>query len=213
MRWQSICFFTLVCGLSCFTAESSAKTGKTDTASFVLVKEDNGISLYERWYSVRPDLFAREIKATFIVNAGSEAALALLKDESKGRDWNRNIEEYKVLPGNSNFWFSYIQYDLPWPVSNQDCVLKYNHQYSADGMKVSFHNSNHPEFPVQKRIQRIPEISGKWIFRESAEGLVVEYYITTTPSDTLPTWLTDPIIRNNLIQNFTDFRNILEKNT
>lgn len=209
-----MCFISLtVCGLSCFTAEGIAKTGTPDTASFILVKENNGISLYERWYSVRPNLLAREIKATFIVNAGTEAALALLKDESKGRDWNRNIEEYKVLPGNKNFWFSYVQYDLPWPVSNQDCVLKYNPYYSADGMKVFFHNSSHPEFPVQKRIQRIPEIRGKWIFRESAEGLVVEYYITTTPSDTLPTWLTDPIIRNNLIQNLTDFRNILEKST
>lgn len=215
MRWQSTyVFLTLTVGaLFCFTAENVAKTSKTDSARFVLVKEDDGIALYERWYAVRDGLQAREVKATFTVNAGSEAALALLKDESKGRDWNRNIEEYKVLPGDNNYWFSYIQYDLPWPVSNQDCVLKYNHYYSANGIEVIFHNIHHPEFPVKKRIQRIPEISGKWIFRESEQGLVVEYYITTTPSDTLPTWLTDPIIRNNLIQNLLDFKNILEKNT
>lgn len=214
MRLQSIWILILaVCAFFGVSAETGAKRCEADTASFVLVKEDNGISLYERWYAVRPNLYAREIKATFTVNAESEAALALIKDESKGRDWNRNTEEYRVLTGADDVWFSYIQYDLPWPVSNQDCVLKYNRYYSGNGMQIFFHNTHHPEFPIQKRIQRIPEISGKWIFRETSEGMTVEYYITTTPSDTLPTWLTDPIIRNNLIQNLLDFKNILEKNS
>lgn len=214
MRLQSTWTLMLaVCALLGAAAETVANNGETDTASFVLVKEDNGISLYERWYAVRPDLYAREVKATFTVNAGSEAALALIKDESKGRDWNRNTEEYRVLAGEDDIWFGYIQYDLPWPVSNQDCVLKFNRYYSRNGMQILFHNAHHPSFPVQKRIQRIPEISGKWIFRESSEGMTVEYYITTTPSDTLPTWLTDPIIRNNLIHNLLAFKNILEKNS
>lgn len=211
MRLQSNWIF--IFAVFALLGASAETVAETDTASFVLVKENNGVSLYERWYTVRPGLHAREIKATLTVNAGSEAALALIKDESKGRDWNRSTEQYRVLPGADDAWFSYIQYDLPWPVSNQDCVLKYNRYYSGNGMQIFFHNAHHPAFPIQKRIQRIPEISGKWIFRETSQGIAIEYYITTTPSDTLPTWITDPIIRNSLIQNLLKFKAILEKNS
>lgn len=201
----------VICGFFCICGDILANNPLKDTASFVLVKQNNGITLYERWYAINPHQQAREVKATFTVNAGSEAAVALIKDESRGRKWNRNTEEYRVLPSADNMWFSYIQYDLPWPVSNQDCVLRYDQNYSGDSMEIVFRNTQHPAFPIQKRIQRIPEISGKWIFRETARGMDVEYYITTTPSATLPTWITDPIIRNNLIETLQHFKRILEQ--
>ncbi|MGC1241633.1 MAG: hypothetical protein WA874_08595, partial [Chryseosolibacter sp.] len=54
------------------------------------------------------------------------------------------------------------------------------------------------------------DISGKWVFTKTVEGFLVEYYITTRPSSTLPTWLTDPIIRNNLAETLRSFSKILE---
>lgn len=200
----------IICGFFCYCGQVVGKNCEIDTANFVLVKQDDGITLYERWYAVNENLHAREVKATFTVNAGTEAAVALIKNESLGRKWNKNTEEYRVLPSAGDIWFSYIQYDLPWPVSNQDCVLRYDQNYFGNSMEIVFRGTQHPAFPVQKRIQRIPEISGKWIFRETAQGINVEYYITTTPSATLPTWLTDPIIRNNLIHTLRDFKRILE---
>ena len=202
----------LLCCL-CSPGEALSNTCESDTAEFVLVKENKGITLYERWYAVSPDLQAREVKATLVINASAEAAVALIRDEALGKKWNRNTESYKVLSEDSDNWFGYIQYDLPWPVSNQDCVLKYNRYVSEDATSIFFENTKHPAFPPQKRIQRIPEISGKWIFTETETGMAVEYYITTMPSATLPTWITDPIIRNNLIETLHHFKNILEKNT
>jgi hypothetical protein len=201
----------IICGF--FSSETPAlgKNCEIDTANFVLVKQDDGITLYERWYAVNENQHAREVKATFTVNAETDAAVALIRNESLGKKWNKNTEEYRVLPSAGGIWFSYIQYDLPWPVSNQDCVLRYDQQYFDNSMEIVFRGTQHPAFPVQKRIQRIPEISGKWIFKESAQGIDVEYYITTTPSSTLPTWLTDPIIRNNLIETLQGFRKILEQ--
>ena len=202
----------LLCCL-CSPGEALSNTCESDTAEFVLVKENKGITLYERWYAVSPDLQAREVKATLVINASAEDAVALIRDEALGKKWNRNTESYKVLTEDSDNWFGYIQYDLPWPVSNQDCVLKYNRFVTEDATEVFFENAKHPAFPPQKRIQRIPEISGKWIFTETETGMAVEYYITTMPSATLPTWITDPIIRNNLIETLHHFKNILEKNT
>jgi hypothetical protein len=194
----------------CSKVGGFAENADPDTADFVLVKENDGISIYERWLTIKPDQQAREIKATFLLRARPNEAVALIKDESRGRQWNKNTRAYKIISQNDNNWFGYIQYDLPWPVSNQDCVLQYNQNYSGNSLRVEFHEARHPSFPIQKRIQRIPEINGRWIFTETEMGVAVEYYISTTPSTTLPGWLTDPIIRNNLIETLQVFREILE---
>jgi len=211
MLWGTKCLFIVaVCGFCGAYADSSGKGVVADTTSFVLVKQDNGISLYERWYPIKPTQKAREIKAMFKVKTDCLAAIDLIRDESQGRKWNKNTEAYKVIPQNDNVWFGYIQYDLPWPVSDQDCVLQYNKNFSGNSMSIEFRGANHPSFPVHKRIQRIGEINGKWIFTEQDNEILVEYYISTTPSSTLPAWLTDPIIRNNLIETLLSFRQILE---
>lgn len=182
----------------------------TDTADFTLVKNELGISVYERWYPITSTENARQIKATFTVRATSAAALTLLKDGSKGELWNKNTKDYKVVDVRADSWVSYIQYDLPWPVKNQDCVLRYHAREDQDQMSVIFRETDHPSFPVRNRVARIPQIEGKWIFTAFDDKLQVEYYIATTPSKTLPGWVTDPIIRNNLVETLHIFRQILE---
>ncbi len=190
--------------------ESLGMSGFSDSTDFELIKKRNGISLYERWYRVDANQLAREVKATFNIKALASAAVTLIRDETKGTQWNKNTKVYKVLLRDSNAWFGYIEYDLPWPVSNQDCVLQYRRFVSADDLRLEFEGTDHPAFPPNQKIQRIPRISGKWIFRENNGSLDVEYYVTTTPSPVLPTWLTDPIIRNNLLDTLSGFRKILE---
>lgn len=183
----------------------------TDTADFTLVKASGGIALYERWYSLTPHSRAREIKAIFTVRAKPGDAVSLMRDESKGTFWNKTTSVYKVVEKQDSRWISYIQYNLPWPVSNQDCVLQYNQYFSSDTLKVIFKGIDHPSFPIQGRTQRIQEISGKWLFAKAENGIHVEYYVTTTPNKNLPGWLTDPIIRNNLLETMVAFRDILER--
>lgn len=182
----------------------------SDTADFTLVKKERGIAIYERWYPITSTQNARQLKATFTVHADPEAALKLLQDGSKGKLWNKNTNAYAVVDVRPDSWVSYIQYNLPWPVKNQDCVLGYHAVEKLDKLTVVFRNVDHPSFPVRNRVERIPEVEGRWVFRKSDDALHVEYYIATTPSDTLPGWMTDPIIRNNLVETLHDFRSMLE---
>lgn len=189
-----------------------AVSDASDTSDFVLVKERDGIALYERWYATdTDDQRAREVKATFKIKAPTYAAVDLIRDESKGTRWNKNTSVYRVVSANDDMWFGYVQYDLPWPVSNQDCVLHYRCTRFRNSVQIAFRDADHPSFPVRKRIQRIPQIEGKWIFTQDGNDVAVEYYVTTLPSSTLPTWLTDPIIRNNLVETLMGFRAILER--
>lgn len=200
-----IILFGIICG-ECF-----ATNGQSDTSDFVLVKENDGIALYERWYPTDvDDQLAREVKATFTLKAPLGRAVDLIRDESQGTRWNKNTSVYRIVPRNDDVWFGYVQYDLPWPVSDQDCVLYFQRTLSRNSIQIEFKGAEHPSFPVRKKIQRIPEIAGKWVFKENETEVAVEYYVTTLPSSTLPTWLTDPIIRNNLLETLGSFREILE---
>ena len=181
----------------------------TDTAEFVLVKTVKGINLYERWLMIAPGEPAREVKAVFTVDAEMGEVASLIKDESLALQWNKNTKVYSVNLVDYDVWICYIQYDLPWPVSNQDCVLQYAQHYQADKINIHFNGTDHPLFPLRDGVDRIHEIKGKWVVTRSEGNIKIEYYVTTTPSKTLPRWITDPIIRNNLIETMLAFRKIL----
>lgn len=205
-----LAFLILLTGCTAMAADGYTARLQRDTSEFVLVKESNGISVYERWYAITPDEFAREVKATFAIKATTHAAIALIRDETKGTRWNKNTKYYRVISHDEDAWYGYIQYDLPWPASNQDCVLRYQRSTAPSTVKLDFAGAVHPAFPISAKIDRIPRISGKWIFTEMADRVRVEYYVTTTRSATLPTWITDPIIRHNLIETLAAFRRMLE---
>jgi hypothetical protein len=119
---------------------------------------------------------------------------------------------YKIISKNENEWVTYIQYDLPWPMDHQDCVLQNIASNEDEKYIINFESIAHEIFPTSKNVIRIEDIKGKWMFKQTATGMVVEYSIATTPSPTLPRWITDPLVRNNLIDTMDEFRNILEAN-
>jgi hypothetical protein len=181
----------------------------TDTADFVLIKTVRGIDLYERWHIITTGELAREVKAVFTVDAELGEVAGLIKNESLALQWNKHTRIYEVEVVAEKDWICYVQYDLPWPVSNQDCVLQYGLQEESNKLNIYFQGTDHALFPLREGVDRIQEVKGKWVVTKSAGKTKIEYYITTTPSKTLPRWITDPIIRNNLIETMRGFRKIL----
>ena len=190
---------------------AGAKEDYTDSTGYILVKKTKGIELYEKWIDLSSELKAREVKVVYTIHATMESAAALLDNEAKAIQWNKGSRLYKIIPIDDNSWISYIQYDLPWPFDNQDCVLQYTAYYLAyNNIVVDFRSVDHEIFPSLKNVSRLDKVKGRWTFKETPNGTRVEYLITTTPSTTLPRWVTDPIVRNNLIDTMNEFRNILE---
>jgi hypothetical protein len=183
----------------------------SDSSGFLLVKKAKGIELYERWHEIATDRMAREVKVVYSINATIESAASLIESGEKATQWNKSSSMYRIIPKNENSWIGYIQYDLPWPMDNQDCVLEYSiSRLNGNHIIIDFKSIENEFFPTSNNVVRIADIKGKWVFRGITTGTVVEYSITTMPSPTLPRWLTDPLIRNNLIDTMDEFRNILE---
>ncbi|WP_300603302.1 hypothetical protein [Niabella sp.] len=185
-------------------------------ADFKLVKITNGIMLYERWVMHNGNK-VRELKASFdVAEAGLPDVVALLKDAGKGSRWNVRSSQYKVTrTPDEHVWLNYIRYSLPWPMEDQDCSLKYFYNASAaaaGAQTIYFESIQHQVYPKFKNVTRLEGTSGKWTVdplehRQSR----ITYQILTNKSGTVPRWVSDPIVYDNIITTMSRFKSLLQQ--
>lgn len=185
---------------------------------FKLVKQQGNISLYERWIEVNQAEKVRELKAVFSVRSEIPAVVRLFKNPSKSKEWNVNAKEYSVLAGpDENTWITYLKYDIPWPMDDQDCCLSYQYRGNAGNenfAELYFESTTHSRFPVTSNTTRITGTKGRWILqKEPAGNLTITYLVKTDRSKKIPRWMSDPIVHNNLFKTITSLKNMLENNT
>ncbi|MFX1705403.1 START domain-containing protein [Chitinophaga sp. CC14] len=187
-----------------------------DTSEFKLVKQDNAIALYERWIPGAGGENVREIKAIFQVKCAIPAVIGLFKDQARGREWNTNASDYRIATApDPHHWITYIKYDIPWPVDDQDCCLLYRYQeMTGDAAEVAFESITDHRFPLYNKTTRITGTRGKWIMAPLENGqLQITYMVTTDRSKKIPRWVSDPIIHDNLFRTMTKFKSLLENKT
>lgn len=178
-------------------------------SDFKLVKQAENIFLYERWIDAPDNGKVREIKAIFLVRTDVASIIRLLKDPARGKEWNANAKDYRVMPlPEENRWISYIQYDIPWPFDDQDCCLAFHYQHN----EVTFQSTQHAAFPVTENMSRITGTRGRWVLENMHSGNVkVTYFITTDRSKKIPRWVSDPIVHSNLFKTMAQFKKLAEK--
>lgn len=203
-----------VVGLSAIHTTITAQTGTQD--GFELVRDEDGILVYERWVTFPesdPPVTAREVKSEFFVKAGIEDALALLQDESQISLWQRDIARFHVYPRTDSLWYEYSYHDIPWPVSDQDHLLEYRIENPAisDGLFITFRTVHDEHLaPERTGVSRMT-LTGSWYLQEMAGGKIkVTYRILSMPGN-LPRFITDPVIRSNLLSSVRAYINILEE--
>lgn len=168
---------------------------------FKLVKVKGGVNLYERWVEIQPGWKTRELKVEFTSEAGVETLLSLLSDASRAHSWMQSVEEFKLVERQgAKAWTTYTRYKVPWPLEDQDVVLKYQ-LLVVNGMhSVSFQSVAHASHPVKEGVTRMKGVSGSWQLQPQSSGQTkVTYYIITKNKSSMPRWLTDPIIQENLL--------------
>ena len=202
-----------VFGLSTSTTIVFGQTGTHD--GFELVKNEDNIVVYERWVTFpgsNPPITAREVKSEFYIRGNMHHALSLLQDESHIGVWQKHVSEFKVYPHSDSVWYEYSYHDIPWPVSDQDHYLEYRIQdpIEDDGIFITFETvNNHKVAPVRKNVSRMT-LAGSWYFQKiSPHKIKVTYRILSMPGN-LPRFLTDPVIRSNLMTTVRAYIDILE---
>lgn len=200
-------------GLGVVSAGAFAQTGTHD--GFELVRDEDEIVVYERWVTFPksdPPVTAREVKSEFFIEGSISDAVSLIQDEAQIPNWQKHVSEFKVYPRTDSVWLEYSYHDIPWPVSDQDHFLQYTIEdpVEDDGIFITFETVNNATLaPVRKGVSRMT-LSGSWYFqRVPGKKIKVTYRILSMPG-TLPRFITDPVIRNNLMSTVRSYINILE---
>lgn len=189
---------------------------KTLASEFKIVKKQGNIVLYERWITGSTGESVRELKAEFSVKSNSENVIDLLKNQPEGTKWNMNALMYKIAKtSHEDEWINYIKYGMPAMMDDQECCLWYKVSPSFSGQQnvvIKFQSTLSPLFPVSPDVKRITGVKGEWILQQqSNKSLKVTYFITSDKSSNIPRFVSDPIIRGNLLKTIESFRDLLEK--
>lgn len=187
-----------------------------DKEGFDLVKKDGTTAIYERWITFPnsdPPIEAREVKGEFYFNNTIFAGLNLIQDEKRIKQWQKHVSEFKVYPQRDTMsWLEYSYHDIPWPVSDQDHLLKYTIEEMVPGklLFLTFESrENDTLAPVRKGVTRM-ELSGSWTWEEISPGKVKATYRILSKPIGIPKWLTDPIIRSNIMTTIEEYVALLE---
>lgn len=202
-----------VLGLTAAHTGTFAQTGTHD--GFEPVRSEDSILVYERWVTFPksdPPITAREVKSEFYIDANITDAVALIQDESSLSAWQKHVSEFKVYPHTDSAWFEYSYHDIPWPVSDQDHFLQYTIRdpIEDDGIFITFETvENKKVAPLRKGVSRMT-LSGSWYFQQVDGGKIKATYRILSMPGKLPRFITDPVIRSNLMSTVRAYIDILE---
>lgn len=179
------------------------------TDDYKIVKQDETVTLYERWIEQGSSEKVRELKAIFLVRSSATRLVNLLQNQQLGTKWNPHAKEYRVsLHTQPNQWINYVKYSMPWPFDDQDCCMLFSFD---NANQVSFSSTNTNLYPLKKNISRINMVKGKWIMQDRGNGLLhITYIVSTAKSKKVPAWISDPIVRNNMMETMKSFKKTLE---
>jgi hypothetical protein len=198
------------CLFSFFEGSSQQEDG------FVLVKNEDNIFIYERWIifpKSDPPVEAREVKGVFQFDNTMQEAVRLLQNEKKIGQWQSHVSEFKVFKtGDTARWNEYSYHDIPWPVSDQDHLLTYTVQRNDEKLIfIEFESfADEKLAPIRRGVTRM-QLSGSWTFENIAPGRVKATYRILSMPLSIPKFLTDPIIRNNMMTTIKEFIGIMDK--
>jgi hypothetical protein len=180
---------------------------------FRILKQRNGIDLYYRWMRMPEGNEVRQMKAVLEIPAGPDEVLALLKDEERALDWLPSAEQFRNLTqATGPEWVSYMQFGIPWPFADQDCIVVYSvSKNSQTEVQIDFFSDPDYLSPV-KGISRMKDIIGSFVIRPLPNGHSrLECFFLSTKAAKIPVWISDPIITGCLISLMEGLRDELSE--
>lgn len=182
--------------------------------TYTLVRSDQNISIYTKWVPLNASVSTRKVKAVFSCTASMEEVLALVTNDAAVTRWMSNVDDFSRLKKVSDReWYCYIRYGLPWPLSDQDCILKYVVDSSPDGRSARVIVEGMPQYlPVKDGVNRISHLECEWIiYRTDDHRVLVEYTQYSKQPAKFPRKITDPLVQKAMIKSFASFRSIVEQ--
>ncbi len=178
-----------------------ATIAATPLGDFRMLKNSNGIDLYYRWMLMPEGKQVRQMKAVLEINGGTKDVLMLLKNEQQALSWIPSAEQFRHIAQTSDSeWISYIQFAIPWPFADQDCILEFKKSVNPAGETVIDFRTRPDYIAKVEGISRMKDITGSFVIRGQAGGhSILECYFLSEKASVIPRWITEPIITGSII--------------
>jgi hypothetical protein len=164
---------------------------QTGKGPWELVRSDHGIIVHRRTIAGSK---LHEFRGVGLIEAPIASVLAVLNDSVHRLEWmkeavaNKRIEQ--IDPYTEVF---YSRTGAPWPVADRDVVLRARTTLdtAARVVRVEIWSQDHPAWPQQKGIVRMPFLRGHWYLWPENGGAWTrgEYQIHADPGGMLPDWI------------------------
>ncbi|MCX6245909.1 MAG: hypothetical protein NTU98_14540 [Bacteroidetes bacterium] len=204
----------ILIGLLLATTSFTLGDENSNPGEFTVVKEESGIRISEKWIPVTSTRSARQVRCEFTVEGSVASVISVLHDDLSFTKWMKGTKTYyRVKTIDPGHWYSYVQFHLPWPLHNQDCIIRYEVSTDAADGKTVIRMTGDPGFLKQfEDVTRIPNMEGSWKFTDLGNNRVgVEYRMFTNQAPKFPRWITDPIVHSNLLKTMDAFRSNVHK--
>lgn len=178
--------------LSFLSVYSDSPNLNRDDLNWELVKVTNDIRIYKK------DITGSEIKSfkgEGILQSRIEVLAELLLDVDGYKDWVAFCTESTIVYQiDDNNFYVYLNYKLPWPISNRDIVAKVHFDIDAKTGKcladISVTDEIH--IPMKKSTVRLKNVKGtvwiSYVDRETVEGCII---MSLDPGGYIPLALTN----------------------
>jgi hypothetical protein len=177
------------------TEHSSAEKWET-------IKQDRGVTLRSRWLTFGDSLKTREISSHFVADADMQNVLANLLYPEQLLAWNDGARSMKVLKREEQSWITHTVYDIPYPFSQQDLVVK--NTMATENEKTIILMSALPDYIAPlKNVTRQQLYFGKWELRPLGNRTTeVRFSAISFSKSRIPRFVRDPVIQNKLFNSF-----------
>ena len=193
---------------------SESLIGVTSLSEWELVRSDDQIDLYIRVIKMEGYPEGRQLGITFRMRGDVSTAIELISNSQLASRWMSSIKSFQILKNKGDAcWYSYMLYDIPWPLRKQDLIAVNRLHTEPDGSRASIEMRSEADFlPENKGITRIQHMVGTWHFtQEPGNQVAVSYTIYSGQKSSFPRWITDPIIQGNMIRTMGNFRKLGEE--
>ena len=132
-----------------------------------------------------------EYIATTTTDLSLENCIKTMRDVSLHKQFMGDTEESKELETYSeNEWLAYYFFEPPWPMTDNDCVMKVNLNISDDNKTYVFVGESVPELIEKKDVKRLEFYEYSYTLEEQDDNMVIfNISVKLTPVGSAPNWM------------------------
>jgi len=154
-----------------------------------LIRDEDGVEVY---YKAPNSKGIIEVKAIETLETNLSTLVAVLIDFENYVNWKESCKYAKVISTiSSSDIVYYYQTDLPWPISDRDCVLRFKYSQDSTTKVVNAKATCASGYmPVDEDYERDYDNVVIWTLTPLSNGKVKVYnYLAFKVNDSFPDWL------------------------